>query len=226
MIKVVVADDHKLVRQMFRGTISCEDDMEIVGEAPCGKSALEITREAKPDILLLDMDLPNLNGLEVIRHLKAESLDSKILVLTAVEEEQVLFEALAAGAEGYLLKDSDVEEVLQAIRDLYQGKGHLHAKSTMSLLAEFQRTRSSKAGPPKTVSKELEDLLSPRELEVLELIGYGFSNPEIGEKLFISEKTVKTHVSNILRRLEVKSRISAATFAVRHGLCQDSKLSQ
>lgn len=222
MIKVVVADDHRLVRQMFRSTLSCEDDMEIVEEADCGTSAIEVTKRCQPDVLILDMNLPDKSGLEVIRTLKPEMSELKILVLTAVEEEQVLFESLAAGAQGYLLKDSDVEEVLVAIRDLHAGRGHLHARSTMSLLTEFQRTRMEATSTfPAQPSGEVRETLSPREVEVLELIGYGYSNADIGERLFISEKTVKTHVSNIFRRLEIKTRISAATYAVRHGLCQE-----
>jgi DNA-binding NarL/FixJ family response regulator len=221
MIRVAIADDHKLVRQMFRQTISCEDDMEIVGEASCGRTAIDVAHDTHPDVLLLDMNLPELTGLEVIRELIPSMRELKILVLTAVEEEQVLFESLAAGARGYLLKDSDVEEVLTAIRDLHEGKGHLHARSTMSLLTEFQRSRLEPNDSPEYFAEDLRDLLTPRELEVLELIGYGYSNPEISEKLFISEKTVKTHVSNILRRLDVRTRISAATFAVRRGLCPD-----
>lgn len=221
MIKVVVADDHRLVRQMFRSTLSCEDDMEIVEEAETGSEAIEVARKCRPDVLILDMNLPDKSGLEVIRSLKPELGDLKILVLTAVEDEQVLFESLAAGAQGYLLKDSDVEEVLVAIRDLHAGRGHLHARSTMSLLTEFQRTRMEATTVPSASSEEVRETLSPREVEVLELIGYGYSNADIGEKLFISEKTVKTHVSNIFRRLEIKTRISAATYAVRHGLCQE-----
>lgn len=221
MIRVIVADDHKLVRQMFRGTIDCEDDMEIVGDANCGKMAIESSLESQPDVLVLDMNLPDLSGLEVIRTLKPKLPDLKILVLTAVEDESILFEALAAGAQGYLLKDSDVEEVLTAIRDLNAGKGHLHARSTMSLLTEFQRSRLEPTVADESPQEALLELISPREFEVLELVGYGFSNPEIATKLIISEKTVKTHVSNILRRLNVRSRISAATYAVRHGLCRD-----
>lgn len=221
MIRVVVADDHRLVRQMFRTTLSCEDDMTIVGEAETGQSAIEVTRRCTPDVLILDMNLPDKSGLEVIRTLKPDMADLKILVLTAVEKESVLFEALAAGAQGYLLKDSDVEEVLSAIRELFDGKGHLHAQSTMSLLTEFQRTRMEADHVVSAPIEEVREVLSPREVEVLELVGYGYSNADIGEKLFISERTVKTHVSNILRRLELKSRISAATYAVRHGLCRE-----
>jgi two-component system, NarL family, response regulator DegU len=221
MIRVVVADDHRLVRQMFRSTLSCEDDMAIVAEAECGNSAIEVTQKSRPDVLILDMNLPDKSGLEVIRTLKPDMSDLKILVLTAVEKENVLFEALAAGAQGYLLKDSDVEEVLAAIRDLHQGRGHLHARSTMSLLNEFQRTRMEANTLVASEPQEVKEILTPREVEVLELVGYGYSNSDIGEKLFISERTVKTHVSNILRRLELKSRISAATYAVRQGLCRE-----
>jgi len=195
--------------------------MEFVDEATCGQEAIDFCRKYRPDVLVLDMNFPDMSGLEVIRQLKPEFPSLKILVLTAVEEEKLLFESLAAGAQGYLLKDSDVEEVLTAIRDLHSGRGHLHARSTMSLLTEFQRSRLESREHPSAPSAEVKETLSPRELEVLELVGYGFSNPEISEKLFISEKTVKTHVSNILRRLNVRTRISAATYAVRNGVCPD-----
>lgn len=220
MIRVLVADDHKLVRQMFANTLSCEEDIEMIGEASTGRGAVDTTLALKPDVLVLDMNLPDISGVQVIRELVGSLPKLKILVLTAIEDEKVLFESLAAGAQGYLLKDSDVEEVLTAIRDLYEGRGHLHSRSTMSLLYEFQRSRAepSEVNVPDAAT----ETLTPRELEVLEWVGHGFSNPEIAERLFISEKTVKTHVSNILRRLELKSRISAATWAVKHGVCGDT----
>lgn len=220
MIEVVVADDHKLVRQMFATTFSCEDDLEMVGEAATGAGAITVSKELDPDVLVLDMNLPEMTGVQVIRELRRSMPELKILVLTAVEDEGPLFESLAAGAQGYLLKDSDVEEVLTAIRDLHEGRGHLHPRSTMCLLNEFQRTVTDSRTPEPVVTDARLQSLSPRELEILEWVGHGFTNPEIAEGLYISEKTVKTHVSNILRRLEVSNRIAAATFAVRNGLCR------
>ena len=219
MIRVLVADDHKLVRQMMRSALSGEDDMTFVGEAENGQRALQMVAQEKPDVLILDMSMPGLTGVQVIRELRHQAPDVKVLVLTAVEDETYLFESLAAGAQGYLLKDSDVEEVLAAVRSLHQGRGYLHPRSTMSLLLEYQRSRSAPAAPDN--SQRLAEVgLTPRELEVLELIGDGYSNPEIASRLFISEKTVKTHVSHILQRLNIKSRIAAATFAVNNGLCK------
>ena len=219
MIRVLVADDHKLVRQMMRSALSGEDDMTFVGEAENGQRALQMVAQEKPDVLILDMSMPGLTGVQVIRELRHQAPDVKVLVLTAVEDETYLFESLAAGAQGYLLKDSDVEEVLAAVRSLHQGRGYLHPRSTMSLLLEYQRSRSAPAAPDN--SQRLAEVgLTPRELEVLELVGDGYSNPEIASRLFISEKTVKTHVSHILQRLNIKSRIAAATFAVNNGLCK------
>ncbi len=219
MIRVLVADDHKLVRQMMRSAISGEDDLEFVGEAENGMKALQMVAQEKPDVLILDMSMPGLTGVQVIRELRHQAPEVKVLVLTAVEDETYLFESLAAGAQGYLLKDSDVEEVLAAVRSLHQGRGYLHPRSTMSLLLEYQRSRTAPA-PPDNRQRLTEVGLTPRELEVLELVGHGFSNPEIASRLFISEKTVKTHVSHILQRLNIKSRIAAATFAVNNGLCK------
>lgn len=218
MIEVIVADDHRLVRQMLVNTIKGESDLQFVGEAVDGKEAIELATARDSCVLILDMNLPDMTGVQVIRELKSRGSEAKILVLTGVEEETTLFESLAAGAKGYLLKDSDVEEVLTAIRDLHEGRAHLHSRSTMSLLLEFQKTQNQ---PPAETKKaeELTSLLTPREVEVLKLVGRGYSNPEIAEKLIISEKTVKTHVSAILRKLDLKSRISAATLAVSYGLC-------
>ena len=193
--------------------------MTFVGEAENGQRALQMVAQEKPDVLILDMSMPGLTGVQVIRELRHQAPEVKVLVLTAVEDETYLFESLAAGAQGYLLKDSDVEEVLAAVRSLHQGRGYLHPRSTMSLLLEYQRSRSAPAAPDN--SQRLAEVgLTPRELEVLELIGDGYSNPEIASRLFISEKTVKTHVSHILQRLNIKSRIAAATFAVNNGLCK------
>ena len=193
--------------------------MTFVGEAENGQRALQMVAQEKPDVLILDMSMPGLTGGQVIRELRHQAPDVKVLVLTAVEDETYLFESLAAGAQGYLLKDSDVEEVLAAVRSLHQGRGYLHPRSTMSLLLEYQRSRSAPAAPDN--SQRLAEVgLTPRELEVLELVGDGYSNPEIASRLFISEKTVKTHVSHILQRLNIKSRIAAATFAVNNGLCK------
>ena len=219
MIEVIVADDHKLVRQMLASAIDNEDDMTYLGGAVNGTEAIAMASGKQSCVLVLDMNLPDMTGVQVIRELKSRGSSPKVLVLTAVEKEEALFESLAAGAKGYLLKDSDVEEVLTAIRDLHEGRAHLHSRSTLSVLNEFQKSRTQPTSPEKDPS-ELTDLLTPREIEVLKLIGHGFSNPDIAEKLFISEKTVKTHVSNLLRRLNVKSRIAAATRAVTYGLCR------
>lgn len=220
MIEVIVADDHKLVRQMLAGTIENEEDMKFLGGAVNGAEAIAMAAGRRSCVLVLDMNLPDMTGVQVIRELRGLGPGPKILVLTAVEEENALFESLAAGAQGYLLKDSDVEEVLTAIRNLAEGRAHLHSRSTMTLLNEFQKTRSQPAVVNEKEVTDLTDSLTPREVEVLILIGHGYSNPEIAEKLFISEKTVKTHVSNLLRRLNVKSRIAAATLAVSYGLCK------
>lgn len=218
-IRVAIADDHHMVRQMLVTTLGGAEDIEVLAEACNGQEAVELCRKFRPHVLVLDLNMPGKNGVEVTRELTSQGVDTSVLILTAVEEEAPLFESLAAGARGYLLKDASVEELVQAVRTVANGKAVLHPRSTLSLLNEFQKTRMA-------VSREAPDYeeaiakLTPREREVLALIGKGLSNREIGEHLIISEKTAKTHVANLLRRVGVKDRVAAAIYAVRAGLCE------
>ena len=219
IIRVVIADDHHLVRQMMVNTLSTTEGLEVVAEASNGSEALEACRKFRPQVLVLDLKMPDLSGVEVTRRVQALLPDVGVLILTAVEEEDPLFESLAAGARGYLLKDASVDEVVGAIRTVASGRAVLHPRSTLSLLNEFQRSRM--ANPERADQSFAATLtkLTPREREVLRLIGQGFSNREIGRQLVISEKTAKTHVANLLRRIGVKDRVAAAIFAVKAGLC-------
>ncbi len=217
-IRVAIADDHHLVRQMLVTTLGGAEGIEVVAQAGDGQTAVDNCRKFRPHVLVLDLNMPGKSGVEVTRELTSQGLETSVLILTAVEDEAPLFESLAAGARGYLLKDASVEELIQAVRTVAAGKAVLHPRSTLSLLNEFQKTRMA-------VSKEAPDYqeaitrLTPREREVLALIGKGLSNREIGEHLIISEKTAKTHVANLLRRVGVKDRVAAAIYAVRAGLC-------
>lgn len=215
--KIIVADDHHLVRQMLVNTVESYDELDIVAQASSGLEAIEQCRKFRPDVLVLDLNLPDISGVEVTRRLKLMELDVKILILTAIEDEGPLFESLAAGARGYLLKDASLDELISAIKTVAADRAVLHPRSTLSLLNEFQRTRHSSKGPNEAY-QEVVATLTPREQEVLRLLGEGLSNREIGERLIISEKTAKTHVANLLRRIGVKDRVAAAIFAFKAGV--------
>lgn len=214
--KIIVADDHHLVRQMLVNTVSTYEELDIVAQASTGQEAIEACRKHRPQVLVLDLNLPALSGVEVTRRLSSMDLEVRILILTAVEEESSLFESLAAGARGYLLKDASLDELIAAIRTVAADKAVLHPRSTLSLLNEFQRTRQSQQGP-QAAYRDIVAGLTPREKEVLRMLGQGLSNRELGQHLIISEKTAKTHVANLLRRLGVKDRVAAALFAVKAG---------
>lgn len=216
MIKVVIADDHHMVRQMLVNTLAGVEDMEIVAQASNGTEAIDACLNHRPSVLVLDLNFPDVSGVEVTRRLGTLCEETGILILTAIEDEQSLFESIAAGARGYLLKDASIDELVSAIRTVAAKKAVLHPRSTLSLLNEFQRTRQSGKDPLESHRKVVESL-TPREQEVLRLLGQGLSNKEIGVKLVISEKTAKTHVANLLRRLGIKDRVAAAIFAVKAG---------
>ena len=216
-IRVLVADDHHMVRQMLCTSLGAEPDIEIAGSVATGPEAVQAAVRLQPDVLLLDLKMPGMDGLAVTRQIQAQRPEVRILVLTAVEEEAPLFEALQAGARGYLLKDSSVEEIVQAIRLVKEGQAVLHPRCTLSLVTEFQRFRNAPSGGSPEEAALLARL-SPRELEVLRLVARGLSNREIGDVLVISEKTAKTHVSNLLRRMNARDRIQAALVAIRNGV--------
>lgn len=218
VIKVGIADDHHLVRQMLVNTLTTEG-LEIVGQAANGTQALDLCQKYRPNVLVLDLKMPDIGGAEVTKRLAQAQPEVGVLILTAVEEEGPLFESLAAGARGYLLKDASVPELIAAVRTVADGGAVLHPRSTLSLLNEFQRSRLQQGQAHSDFSEPL-SRLTPREQEVLRLIGQGLSNREIGEKLIISEKTAKTHVANLLRRIGAKDRVAAAIFAVKAGLCE------
>lgn len=215
--KVVIADEHRMVRQMLVQTLAGHDDLEVVADASNGQEALDFCRRFRPHVLVLDLNFSDISGVEVARRLTQGGSEVKVLVLTAVEDERTLFESVVAGARGYLLKDATVEELVAGIKTVAANKAVLHPRCTLSLLNEFQRTRGPARSPLKAYQEVVESL-TPREKEVLRLLGHGLSNKEIGDRLIISEKTAKTHVANLLRRLGVKDRVAAAIFAVKAGL--------
>jgi two-component system, NarL family, response regulator LiaR len=204
MIRVLVADDHGVVREGLRSFLALQDDIEVVGEAGDGEEALEAVRRLAPDVALMDLVMPRMDGIEAIRHIRAESPQTRVIVLTSFVDEDKMLPAVRAGAAGYLLKDVEPQELVTAIRTVHGGAALLHP----AVVAELVREATTPRG----------DGLTEREREVLALIARGRANKAIAFELGVSEKTVKTHVSNILGKLNLTDRTQAALYAVREGL--------
>jgi NarL family two-component system response regulator LiaR len=209
-IRILVADDHAIVREGLRALIGAKPDMELVGEAADGVEAVLKARSLQPDVILLDLVMPRKDGIEAIGEIKRENPKARILVLTSFAEDDKVFPAIQAGALGYLLKDSSPQELLRAVREVYRGESSLHPAIARKLIGELNR-------PPENLPPT-EEPLTEREVEVLSLVAQGLSNQEIAEKLVVSERTVRTHVSNILGKLHLANRTQAALYAVREGL--------
>jgi NarL family two-component system response regulator LiaR len=209
-IRVLVADDHTIVRKGICALLNTEPQIEVVGEAKDGAEAVELTRRFRPDIVLMDLVMPGMDGLEAIRCIAADQPAVRILVLTSFAGDDKVLAAIRSGALGYLLKDSGPEELVQAIRQVHCGQSSLHPTIARRLLHQLCRA-PDKAG-------DRAEALTERETEVLKLVAQGRSNCEIADRLSISEATVRTHVSNILAKLDLSSRTQAALFALREGL--------
>lgn len=207
-IRILIADDHAVVREGLRTLISVKPDMELVGEAADGNEAVAQARALQPDVILLDMIMPNKDGLQAITEIKQDNPQARILVLTSFDDDDKVFAAIKAGALGYLLKDSSPHQLLQAIRDVHEGRSSLHPTIALKLVRELGR-------PPEATPTE--DPLTDRELQTLQLIAQGLTNQEIAGKLSVSERTVGKHVSNILEKLHLANRTQAALYALRKG---------
>jgi DNA-binding NarL/FixJ family response regulator len=204
-IRVLITDDHGVVRQGLRMFLSLDEGLELVGEARDGEEALRLARELRPDVVLMDLVMPVMDGIEATRSIKAGLPDVEVVALTSVLEDASVAGAVKAGAVGYLLKDTDAGELKRAIRAAAEGRVYLAPEAAARLMREVRAPDSPEP-------------LTERETEVLRLLARGRANKQIGTELFIEEKTVKTHVSSILRKLGVKSRTQAALHAVRTGL--------
>ena len=210
MIRVLVADDQPLVRSGFRMVIDERDDLELVGEAADGAEVIELARELDPDVILMDVRMPNLDGVEATRRLVAAGTHARILVLTTFDLDEYVYASIRAGASGFLLKDVEPTELVDAIRVVAAGNSLFGPAATERLIARFAQTEPAN-------TKAL-DKLTEREREILRLLATGLSNAELAQQLFLSEATVKTHVSSVLRKLDVRDRVQAVIVAYDSGL--------
>ena len=208
-IRILIADDHAIVRRGLRTLITSQSDMELVGEAVNGLEAVLQSRTLEPDVILMDMVMPRQDGASAIREIKKENPHARILVLTSFAEDDKIFPAIKSGALGYLLKDAETDQLLQAIRDVNSGKFSLDPNVALRVVRELTHTSDL---PPTA------DPLTERELEVLQLVAQGLTNQEIAEQLVLGERTVGNHISSILSKLHLANRTQAALYALREGI--------
>ena len=208
-IRVLIADDHHVVSGGIRALLETEDDIDVIDEAADGVETVLKTRSLNPDVILMDLMMPRKTGIEAIEEIKQEDPDARILVLTSYSDDEKVFAAIKAGALGYLLKETSTKELLQAIHDVYRGESSLHPAIARKLIRELNRPSNL---PP------ADEPLTEREIEVLIFVARGYSNQDIANALFISERTVRTHVSNILGKLHLANRTQAALYALKEGL--------
>jgi NarL family two-component system response regulator LiaR len=214
VIRVLVVDDHAIIRKGMRAVLDLVPDIELVGEAENGKQAVKKILELKPDVILMDLMMPEMDGIACIREVKSQMPAARILVLTNFAGEDMIFPAIKAGAMGYHLKDSSPEALVEAIRQVFLGESSLHPLIAKKVLDELHISSEK---------HHTNEPLTQRELEVLRLIAQGLENKEIADQLVVSEATVRTHVSNILGKLHLASRTQAALYALREGLASLDK---
>jgi NarL family two-component system response regulator LiaR len=212
-IKVLIVDDHQVVRQGLRTFLELQPDIAVLGEAGDGQAAVEMVSQLQPDVVLMDLVMPRLDGISATRQIKALGISVKVIALTSFTEDDKVFPAIQAGASSYLLKDVSPDELVEAIRAAHRGEARLHPEIVRKLMEQVAQQR----GPAR---QSLPHDLTGRELEVVRLVAQGRSNHEIAQSLVISEKTVKTHISNILGKLQLDDRTQLAIFAINHGLVE------
>jgi two-component system, NarL family, response regulator LiaR len=209
VIHVLIVDDHPVVRRGIQSLLGEEEDIQVVGEAVNGKDALEKVESLKPDVILMDLVMPEMNGIEAIERITASHPDARILVMTSFAADDKVFPSIKAGALGYLLKDSDPEDLIRMIRQVFRGELSMHPTIARKVIQELNRP----AMEPLTPSP-----ITGREVEILQLLAQGMENKEIAAKLVVQDATVRTHVSNILRKLQLANRVQATLYALRTGL--------
>jgi len=214
-IRILLVDDHAIVRKGIMALLATEKNLQVVGEAGNGEEAILQAKALDPDVILMDLVMPEMDGIQAIQKIKAWKPDTRILVLTSFVEDSKVFPAIKAGALGYLLKDSDPADLVQAIQRVYLGEAWLHPMIARKVLKELTATTAKELSER---SKEHSVTLTERETEVLRLVAQGLSNQEIADRLVLSEATVRTHVSSLLNKLHLASRTQAALYALKQGL--------
>jgi DNA-binding NarL/FixJ family response regulator len=207
IIRLLIADDHALIRDGLRKIFALYQDLDVVGVAADGEIAVTMAREHNPDVILMDINMPGTNGIEATRRIKKESPTTGVIALTIHDEEEYIFELVQAGVSAYLLKDIESDSLIETIRAVHRGETVFHPKISEKMCGEYQRLARK---------TNQEEQLSRREIDVLVLIARGKNNKDIGEELYISEKTVKNHITNIFRKINVSDRTQAALYAVKN----------
>jgi DNA-binding NarL/FixJ family response regulator len=214
--RVLLVDDHRLVRSGFSLILSVEDDLEVVGEASDGEEAVRLTRELRPDVVLMDVQMPFMDGIEATRLIVADGV-SKVVILTTFDRDDYVFAGLSAGASGFLLKNSDAEHLVEAVRTVADGHALLAPEVTRRVIEQMTSRSGTEAPVASRRDARLDDL-TPRELEVLGLVGRGLSNGEVAAHLHLGEATVKTHLSSVFAKLHLRDRVQAVVLAYEAGL--------
>jgi NarL family two-component system response regulator LiaR len=217
-IRVLIVDDHQVVRRGLRTFLELQDDIEVAGEAGDGQAGVEEAERLGPDVVLMDIVMPRLDGIEATRRIKERAPGTGVIALTSFAGDDQVLPALEAGASSYLLKDVSPEELVEAIRAVHRGEPRLHPDALRKVMEAAMGPRTGEAG--RAAASPPADL-TERELEVVVLVAQGLSNREIAESFVISEKTVKTHIGHVLAKLELKGRTQLAIYAIRHGLAGD-----
>ena len=208
-IRILIADDHSMVREGLKQLIELEDDIEVIAQTGDGRETIDKIKETMPDVVLLDINMPGMNGLEVLEVIKQENLNVKVLILTIHNEIEYLYKAVEIGVNGYVLKDSESDVLIKAIRSIYGGESYIQPNMASLLFKKINGELDNQVKHNK---------LTKREIEVLKLITQGLLNKEIADQLCISEKTVKNHVSNIFKKIEVSDRTQAAVYAIKNNI--------
>ncbi|MCL5045343.1 MAG: response regulator transcription factor [Actinobacteria bacterium] len=211
-IRVLLVDDHTILREGIKMLLEAQPDVEVVGEAEDGEEAVAKARALKPDVVLMDVAMPKLNGLEATRQIKKEDPGAQVLILSMHETEEYILPILEAGASGYVVKQTAAQELVSAIRAVYNGNSFLYPTVARKVIESFLR-RSQPAKPDPA-----HDVLTERELEILKMVAEGLTNQQIAEKLFLSIKTVQAHRANIMEKLDIHDRVELVKYAIRNGL--------